>query len=131
MKYRSITKLRYDIQKMRERKLPWRVICERLAILTTEGKPNTGLAEDIGYKTVLVHGIEQPYTPSDPDVRERLGLAPVCQECHRTLRSSHRHVDNPKPKPDFMQWWKKQDAATKRSWIAMLYRYYGTKGKQS
>ncbi len=124
MKYRSITKMRYDIQRMRERKLPWRVICERLTILTAEGRPNTGLAEDIGYKTVLVHGTEQPYAPTDPDVRERLGLAPVCQECHRPLRSNHRHVDNPEPKPEYMLWWEKQKPNEKRDWIKNCHAYW-------
>jgi hypothetical protein len=126
-KYRSLPILRKQIQDMRAQGLPWRVICERLTILTDEGKPNTGLAEDIGFKVVKVHGEEQPYSPADPAVRERLGLAPVCQECKRPLRKHAAHNEKAEL-PDYMQWWNRQSRTAKQGWIAMLHRHYALKG---
>lgn len=83
MKYRNIVAIREYIRSLREQNVPWSNICMAANILTEDGRPNTKLAQDIGYKVVKVHGIEQPYQPHDPNVRERLGLRPVCSECGR------------------------------------------------
>ena len=83
MKYRDIETIRQYIRDLREQKIPWANICVAADILTDDGRPNTKLAQDIGYKVVKVHGIEMPYEPHDPNVRERLGLRPVCPSCGR------------------------------------------------
>jgi hypothetical protein len=125
MKYRSIHKLRLEIQSLRHKGKTWREICEQLNILTEQGKPNTGLAEDIGYRTVIIHGKEEAYAPADPAVRERLHLAPVCQECKRPIhRRNHDRNDNPEPLPEFMQWWRNRKPEEKREYIRILYSKY-------
>lgn len=123
-KYRKIEDLRANIRNLRERQYKWVDVCVLLDILTKNGNPNTGLAEDIGYKTVKVHGIERPYTPIDPAVRERLRLAPICPECLRPFRSAEHGLHRQQEQPVYMEWWKKQSRRSKRGWIEMLHRNY-------
>jgi len=87
MKYRTIEEYRMRIRYLRELSKPvsWTVIAEELGILTEDGRPNPKLAQEIGYKTVKVHGEEVPYEPTDEKVRQRLNLRPICSHCHRPL----------------------------------------------
>lgn len=108
MKYRSVTKMREDIRYYRSLVPPlsWAAICNTLEILTKDGKPNTGLAEDIGFGTMVVDGDAVPYQPTEKEVRARMRFAPICKECHRPLRSKQHREHSRLETPGYMLWWR-------------------------
>ena len=64
---------------MRERRKPvlWRVVCEKMGVLKSDGQPDTGMAYKIAYRE---------HEPEDRVVRVRLGLRDICVKCHRGFR---------------------------------------------
>jgi hypothetical protein len=121
---RSITVLRRRIVKMRQRTPPvsWIEICRRLHILTDGGNPNTGLADDIGFK---VDGNGNPYEPRDPDVRERLGLTPVCPTCGRRINKKKAVTSRIQhPRKQAVAWWYSLSALEREAFINEKYEQF-------
>ena len=64
-------------------KMFWYDIADELGIVKGNGMPDTGLT----YRIVM-----DGYEPKKPETRTRLGLPPVCPECHQKLPKPARVV---------------------------------------
>lgn len=124
MALRSLKQLRKRIQRYRRGSAPltWAHICNILEIFTEDGKPNTGLAEDIGFKVVNFHGFEREYYPS-PEIAVRLKIQPRCLGCMRPIKDvtkepHQRHIE------DYEKWWRGLDINTRRTFLFNLYERY-------
>lgn len=91
-KYKPISEYRIRIMQLREvEKWTFKAIALHLGILTADGRPNEKMTQDIGYKMVRADGEVKPYEPIDEEVRERLGLRPICPNCHRPVKHPTRN----------------------------------------
>jgi len=118
MQSKQTIRLAVKIRKIHEKKIkgkktPFRVVCERLNIRKEDGRTDEGLAYKIGYND---------YEPSSREVRKRLGLRDVCSKCKRAFRViKPAVVHTPSPA---LAWWKKLKREEREKVINASYKNY-------
>ena len=119
MQTKQTARLARKIRRIRERKKRgrltfWRVVCERLNILTDDGRADPGLAHKIGYGD---------YEPSNRELRVRLGLTDICSKCRRTFRVP-RKAAAPRTLTPARAWWEKLNREEQDKVIELSYKNY-------
>lgn len=119
MQTKQTARLARRIRRLREKKKRrkqtiWRVVCEKLNILTEDGRVDPGLAYKIGYRD---------YEPSDRALRKRLGLKDICSKCQRTFRAQR---PNPAPRAvsPARAWWGKLKREDREKLIELSYKNF-------
>lgn len=82
---RTLSRLAENLRSEHALLKSWRKAAAACRVLTTEGKPDPGLAQRIA-----LHG----YEPVRTETRNRLGLPPVCPVCDRPIRQQRKSNEN-------------------------------------
>lgn len=114
--YRKIGAIRRALLRGLKRKKHLVDLCAELGILDAKGKPNPGLAHNIAHGR---HG--KPYEPMELDVRNRLGLKPICPSCKRPLLDPDRPKPMPKEYEVYELFWRKLSPSQRKAVMRYVY----------